>query len=315
MPATMDWLYFIYVSIGFIVQIMIVYYLGLLVSVKQDWAINRCNPLYMGFADNVEENFNYCVQNTQLNFMGYILQPFNYILSVLSSMGGEFTQSIDYIRVMISSIRTFFTSIVQNIFGVFLNIIIEFQKIIISIKDLVGKLIGILTVFMYLIEGSILSLEGINNSSTMKVMRDLGNFCFHPDTMLKLKNGKTVAIKNIQIDDVLEDGSVVLATIQSVKRKDNPLFKFENNRDNNNNIYVTGSHYVMFADTNTFIEVKHHPKAKLCMETSCSHLCSLITNTHLIKIGDYIFWDYEDDYLQGEKMGYHFINNSDKIIV
>jgi len=311
----MDWLYFIYVSIGFIVQIMIVYYLGLLVSVKQDWAINRCNPLYMGFADNVEENFNYCVQNTQLNFMGYILQPFNYILSVLSSMGGEFTQSIDYIRVMISSIRTFFTSIVQNIFGVFLNIIIEFQKIIISIKDLVGKLIGILTVFMYLIEGSILSLEGINNSSTMKVMRDLGNFCFHPDTMLKLKNGKTVAIKNIQIDDVLEDGSVVLATIQSVKRKDNPLFKFENNRDNNNNIYVTGSHYVMFADTNTFIEVKHHPIAKLCMETSCSHLCSLITNTHLIKIGDYIFWDYEDDYLQGEKMGYHFINNSDKIIV
>ena len=53
----------------------------------------------------------------------------------LTSIGGQFGDAIDNIRRVFSSIRGFVSEIIENVFGVFLNLIIEFQKIIISIRD------------------------------------------------------------------------------------------------------------------------------------------------------------------------------------
>ena len=135
MPKGLDWINFIYVNLGFVAQIFVMYYFSAVAEIKNNWPKYRCNPMFMPLSDNIEKDFTYCVQSMQTNFMGYLLQPINYIINSLSSMGGEFSGSINYIRTMISSIRSMITSIIQNVFGVFLNLIIEFQKITIGIKD------------------------------------------------------------------------------------------------------------------------------------------------------------------------------------
>jgi len=155
MPKGIDWIHFIYINLAFIALIVSMYFFASITEIKKDWPKYRCNPMFMPLSDNIQEDFTFCVQNMQNSYMGYLLEPLTYITSNLSQMGGQFTDSLNFFRVMISNIRTFMASITGNIYGVFLNLIIEFQRITIGIKDLVGKVIGIVVTIMYIMEGSI----------------------------------------------------------------------------------------------------------------------------------------------------------------
>jgi hypothetical protein len=299
MPKGNDWINFIYVNVGFISQVALMYYFIALSNIKLNWAKNRCNPLYMPFSDDIEKDFTYCVQTMQSSFMGYLLQPLQYITSNLSSLGGIFTSSINDIRNIVSNVRTFITSIIQNIFGVFLNLIIEFQKIIIGIKDMVGKLIGIMVTMMYILDGSIKTMGSAWNGPSGQMVRSLGH-CFYPYTRVKLLDGKYVAMKDLELGDILEDGSIVESTMLiNNKTYREKLYKIPrliktNKEDVNDFVYVTGSHFVLDKLPNNFIQVKDYSHAILQDEIHSDYFSCIITNTHKIKIGDHIFWDYED---------------------
>ena len=135
MPTMNNYLNLIYVNLGFIAQITVMMYFKSVLEIKDNWAIYRCNPPYWIFSDNISKDFTYCVQNTQINMMGYLLQPLNYMVQSLSSIGGQFNDAINNIRGVFGNTRQFFADNIESIFGVFLNMIIQFQKMIISIKD------------------------------------------------------------------------------------------------------------------------------------------------------------------------------------
>jgi hypothetical protein len=307
MPKGNDWINFIYVNVAFISQVLMLYYFITLSNIKLNWAKYRCNPLYMPFSDDIEKDFTYCVQTMQSSFMGYLLQPLQYITSSLGSLGGVFTNSINDIRNIISTIRTFVTSIIENIFGVFLNLIIEFQKIIIGIKDMVGKLVGIMVTMMYILDGSVKTMGSAWNGPSGQMVRALGH-CFHPNTELKLLDGKLVSMKDLKLGDILEDGSVVEATmlIDNSKHREKLykiprffLIESKESKESNNSfpseyIYVTESHYVFCKTKGRFIQVRDYKHAQLQEHVQSSHFSCIITNTHKIKIGDHLFWDYED---------------------
>ena len=122
MPTMNNYLNLIYVNLGFIAQITVMMFFKSALEIKENWPIYRCNPPYWVFSENISEDFTYCVQNTQMNMMGYLLQPLNYMVNSLTSIGGAFGEAINNIRVMFSSIRNFVSDIIQNVFGVFLNI-------------------------------------------------------------------------------------------------------------------------------------------------------------------------------------------------
>ena len=148
MPTGKNWLYFIYVNVGFTLYTVATYYLTSLKEIKDNWPLYRCNPMYMPLSDNMTADFTYCVQNITSSFMGYMLQPLTFITNTLASLGANFSNQINAIRGMFDKIRNFVSSIIQSIFGVFLNIIIEFQKIIMGMKDLIGKTVGIFQFYL-----------------------------------------------------------------------------------------------------------------------------------------------------------------------
>ena len=211
-------------------------------------------------------------------------------------MGGEFTQSLDYIRTMISSIRSMITSIIQNVFGVFLNLVIEFQKITIGIKDLVGKIIGIMVTLMYLIDGSVKTMQSTWNGPPGQMIRSLGGMCFKPNTKIKLKNGSIVKMTELNLGDTLENGSVIDVLMRVNNKFNESYYKFPNTGVDNTSIYVTGTHMIFNDLTNTFIKVKDHPDS-IQTDITDNYFVSLITHDHHIKIGNYMFWDWEDDNL------------------
>lgn len=298
MPTGQNWMNFIYVNLGFISQVLIMYYFTALVDIKKNWPKYRCNPMYMPLSDNLEEDFTYCVQNTQVNLMGYLLQPITYLISTLNSMGSGFTKDINSIRDIVSYVRTFVTSIVENIFGVFANLVIEFQVIIIGIKDMVGKLIGIMVSLLYILDGSVKTMNSAWNGPPGQMVRSLSS-CFYPNTDVKLKNGTIVLMRDIQPGAVLENGSKVHA-VMKIDNSGEDLYEIPNGVDNQT-IYVTGSHFVYDEEKCMFVRVKHYRHAKKSNKKQPLWYSSLITTDNKIKIGGHLFWDWEDDCLVENK--------------
>lgn len=302
MPSGKNWVNFLYVNIAFAIYIAGVFYYSQLAEIKANWPLYRCNPMYMFLADNVEENFTYCIQSMQSNFMGHLLAPLTYITGTLGTQLGGFMNDIQNIRAMFNKIRTFFSSIIQSVFGVFFNLIIEFQRITISIKDLIGKTIGIMVSLMYVMDGSIKTMNSTWNGPPGQLVRALGK-CFHPNTKIKLKNGNIKNMKDIDLGDILEDDSIVESVLK-IDNKKNPIYFYTiPNGVNRENILVTGSHLVFDKNSNEFIKVENYKIAQATNITYDWFSC-LITDTHKIPIGNEIFWDWED----------HFIKTSCKTI-
>ena len=151
----------------------------------------------MPLADDVETNFVYCIQTSMSSFMGFIMQPLTFLTQSMSGMLSGFLNEINMVRAMFNKIRTFISSCIQSVFGVFLNLVIEFQKIIIGIKDLIGKSIGVMVTLMYVIDGSVKTMQSAWNGPTGQLVRALGK-CFHPETKIKFviffTNGTVVAV-------------------------------------------------------------------------------------------------------------------------
>jgi hypothetical protein len=295
MPTGKNWVNFVYVNIAFALYIAGVFYYSQLAEIKAQWPLYRCNPIYMPLADDVQSNFVYCIQSMQTNFMGYLLEPLTFLTSSINNLLGSFLQEINFVRAMFDKIRNFITSIIQSIFGVFLNLVIEFQKITIGIKDLIGKTIGIMVTLMYVLDGSIKTMNSTWNGPPGQLVRALGK-CFYPDTLVKLQNGSIKSMKDIDLGDILENGSVV----QSVMKIDNkiepvPLYEIKGNGINGENILVTGSHLVFDKKSNEFIKVEKYSDAVLSTKETEWFSC-LITNNHKIQIGNELFWDWEDHF-------------------
>jgi hypothetical protein len=204
---------------------------------------------------------------------------------------------INSIRAMFSKIRTFFSDIIQSIFGVFLNLVIEFQRITIGIKDLIGKTIGIMVSVMYLMDGSVQTMNSTWNGPPGQMVRRLGK-CFYIGTKIRLLDGTVKTIKDVDLGDILEDGSVVESVMKiDNKREPVPLYSIKNEGVDGSDIYVTGSHLVFDRETNKFIKVQDYRKAKPTNHNPEWFSC-LITSHHRIKIGNELFWDWEDHFVK-----------------
>lgn len=295
MPSILNYTKFIYVNVAFILILLSLAYFRAATDIKDNWPLYRCNPTYWIFSTNISDDFQYCVQSSQLNSMNYLLQPLNYMVSSLGSVGGQMGESINNIRNMFNVIRNFVSSIIENVFGVFFNLIVEFQKIIISLKDMVSKMIGIVVTMLYVLDGSVKTMNSAWSGPPGQMVKALGT-CFDPNTNIRLKNGQIFTMENIPLGSEIEDGSKVF----SVMKIDNPnkevFYIIPNKGINNSDIYVTGEHYVYDNELQQWLQVKDYSKAILTNIIAPYFTC-LITTNRRIQIGNQTFWDWEDDIL------------------
>ena len=125
--------------------------------IKKNWALERCNPLYMPFAgwinntsnnksnlDYTRDNFNTCLQNASNDMAQYHLNPISFIINSISD---TFKGLSDIISGLISFFSTFITTLIYIITFVYealLNSTTEISRIIIKIKDTFKKITTIM---------------------------------------------------------------------------------------------------------------------------------------------------------------------------
>ena len=72
--------------------------------------------------------------------------------------------------------RKFLSTMVGDIYGMFVNVLIQVQGLVIKLKDTVMKLVGILMTFMYLIQGAMMTGQSVNRGPIGETLRSI---CFH----------------------------------------------------------------------------------------------------------------------------------------
>jgi|TARA_R110000772_G_scaffold956_3_gene3397 hypothetical protein len=91
-------------------------------------------------------------------------------------------------------------------------------------------------------------------------------------------------MKNLELGDILINGSIVEATM-NIRNHNDPYYKI-------GDIHVTGSHYVK--DGNVYKQVRNFSKAEPTDKVA-KVVCCLVTSDHKIPVGDFVFWDWEDN--------------------
>lgn len=265
-------------------------------NVKKNWPVYRCNPMVMPFAGyfghEPVKNFVYCVQSMQTNFMGYLLQPVHFSISIIHKTLAGILDSVQFIREKIASFIGNIKDIINNIFSLFINIIIQFQKIIIKLKDTFAKVIGIMTTTIYLATGAVMTGTSIANGPIGQTL------CFHPNTPVKLLNGVTKMMSNVEPGDYLSNGSRVLASLNVLGNEyqgveDNEYYAIKDNTLGQN-IYVTGEHKIYDIKQNKFIPVREFDGAVPFHSLKTKRMSCLVTSDHIIPVGEHAFWDWED---------------------
>jgi hypothetical protein len=146
-------------------------------------------------------------------------------------------------------------------------------------------------------DGSIKTMESAWNGPSGQMVRALGK-CFNPLNKIKLLNGNVVFMKDINLGDVLQNGSIVESVMQiNNKTNPEPLYIIKNSGVNNEDIYVTGSHLVFDKMQNKFIKVKNAPWA-IKTDIILDWFSCFITSDHKIQIGNQTFWDWEDHFIK-----------------
>jgi hypothetical protein len=141
--------------------------------IKNDWPNQRCKPNIIPFAglinapddmtitDFTAQNFNQCTQNILAGITGEALQPLTFVTSSLTQMSDTISNDINSTRGMIDKIRTQFQSISEEIMGRLMNIMVPLQLIIVTLKDSMSKLQGILTAGMLTSLGAYYTLKSL----------------------------------------------------------------------------------------------------------------------------------------------------------
>jgi hypothetical protein len=286
-----NWFNFLYISVLFIFLTLGIYYYGKIVEIRENWPIYRCNPIYMPLADDMNENFTYCIQTMQSSYMSYLLDPLKFVMTTLGSTITELVSQTDAARNMIGNLRFDIPNIFTSLFGSFSTLTIEFQKISIGIRDMLGKMTGVMVSVMYIMDGSIKTMK-----SGFNFVSKIGK-CFHPNTLVQLKNGDIKLMRNLELGEILKNGSRV-ESVMKINNKNNaiPFYMIKGAGVEGDNIYVTGSHYVYDEETKQFIQIEKYSKAKLANHVQSDWFSCLITSDHKISIGNELFWDW-DDYL------------------
>lgn len=293
MPTGKNWLNFVFINLAFAFYIIGIIYVTSVQEIKKNWALYRCNPMYMPLSDNVQADFAHCVQNIQLVTMGDILKPLTSITSGLTDLMSSFNFDLDNIRKLIATIRDNMGNIFGVIFGAFSGIIVGFQKISLNLKDMMAKNIGVIAVFVNILDTSFKTMGSMWNGTPGGLVRSLGK-CFHPETKVQLENGQVVFMKDLNLGDVLVGGSVVEAVMKINNRTDpEQLYVLKGRGVGNADIYVTGSHMIYDQTTKKFIKVRKHLSTEFTSNQTDWFSC-LITSDHKIQIGAELFWDWED---------------------
>jgi len=281
----MDTVIFTVATLGAIGAVLYLYIMSNVKDLKDNWMTYRCNPAYMPLAgfvgQDVFKNFTDCTMKSFQDYSGYVVDPIMSQFSLIGDVVIDINTSMDSMRGMISDTRNGFLGIVGMVFGKIENLMSQFQYIIIRMRTLMARIVGIMMSFIYIFYVGEQTGESVANGP---IGQTISFLCFHPDTKIETALHETKSIKDIGLGTSLRNYQTVTSKY-TISGKDVPMYKL-------GNVIVSGEHRVLYQYS--YIKVKDHPDA--IRDEDCEILVCLNTDTHRILIDGRVFMDFVEDY-------------------
>ena len=262
-------------------------------KVKDDWPKNKCNPVYMPFAGylgfDVMKNFTSCIGNIMEGLMGRFLEPVLKAIGWVTSLAAGILKTVTSIRKVLFNMKNTIMSIFRDIMAIFLNVLLKFQKFTIKMKDLMLKMGGTMATVVFMAEGLQMSGNSIWKGPIGSLLRLV---CFNPNTLVTMNDGSKKMMKDINIGEKLKGNIEVYATMKIKGNENSNYYKLWSD-ELKNYIYVTGDHLIQHPESLRFIHVADFEKSQRT-DIFDKELSCLVTSTHTIPVGEFIFWDWED---------------------
>jgi len=295
------------VAVAIVVSVCTSLYLFALSQVsflKKNWVKYRCHPLYMPMAgfvgEDVSTNFTKCTMKGFQDYAGFVMDPIMSQFSLFNSVIGDISGAMNDMRGMMSDTRNGFLGIVGTVFGKIENLMSQFQYIIIRMRTLLARVVGIMMSFMYIFYGGMQTGESVVAGPIGKTMSVL---CFDAETQMEMNDGTFKAMKDLVLGDILKNNNKVTSTY-TIDGKGVPMYLMGNTK-------VSGSHKVLH--DNKFIPVSKHFRAVPCSEGS-SMLSCINTEVGSFTIGEFRFLNFTET---GHTFGYDpstMIRTKDKYV-
>ena len=272
-------------------------------DIKKEWPKYRCNPIMIPLAGQFGEDpfdtFSSCVVGTSSDFVNSALSPITQGVGSWVRVAKKQEKSQNNARYGSFSLRAAFSRISSGLFGMIFSFSTELSRIMMKFKDTINKITGVLATMIHVMDTSINSLRSIWNGPPGQTLRFVSGLCFHENTLLKMYNGNMKKIRDVEIGDILNDGSQVFATMVILNKKSNKylsdMYMFKGGGEDGEDILVSGSHLILEdKEKQIWTYVKDH-KDSFLIEENFDRLNCLITDSHNIQIGKYVFGDWEDN--------------------
>jgi len=251
--TTIDIVIVIFVTLVSVSTTIYMYFLWNIKNLKDNWVEYRCNPLYMPFAGLVGQdiltNFSGCIGKSFQDYAGFIMDPLMSMFSDMSENVSEIGGAMHDMRGMMSDVRGGFLGIIGTVFGKIENLMSQFQYIIIRMRTLLARVVGIMMSFMYIFYGGMETGGSVTNGPIGKTVSFL---CFDPLTQIETFYGEKIAMSSASLGLKLKNGATVTSVYMLVGAGVD-MYTLDG-------VNVSGNHKVMFGDKP--IPVKQHPLAK-----------------------------------------------------
>ena len=253
-------------------------------DLKDNWPVYRCNPAYMPLAGLVGKdpfkNFTDCTMKNFQDYTAFVVDPIMSQFSTMNEAVGEIGGAMNDMRKMMAQTRTGFLGIIGTVFGKIQNLMSQFQYIIIRMRTLMARLVGIMMAFVHIFTTGQDTGTSLVNGPIGKTMNFL---CFDENTLIKLGSGTTVFMKHLNLGDVLENNNSVVSAY-AIDGKNVPMFLLGETK-------VSGGHKVMY--NGNYIPVSEHPEA--VPTSSSKNLVCINTQLRSFCIGSYQFMDFTEE--------------------
>ena len=141
--------------------------------IRDNWIDERCKPYIIPFAgyinkpqdtsafDYTQQNFQYCMQDIIKDVTGTATQPLTFVVNILNSLANIIKESINAVRNMFNKVRTQIQAVTQEVMGRLGNMMVPLQQIIIAMKDMMGKMQGVMTASLFTLLGGYYTLQSL----------------------------------------------------------------------------------------------------------------------------------------------------------
>lgn len=258
------------ITILLIVLLMIFFVFGFMREVAENWSRYRCKPFVMPFADlygyDSTENINFCLQSLFKSQSTDAFGPIYQLLAQFATAMGLMVNSVNGYRTMLGNTMTASNVFIRKVRDRVQSLLFQIRMSFLKLQVLMNRVYG--TMYSVVWMGSSAITAGLNLADN-DLINFLFEFCFAPNTRLRLLDGCSKEIQYVNVGDVLEGGVRVTSTFVFDGHQ-TPMVQIGED-------VLSSQHYVQLPN-GSWRPAQEHPQARAV--ASIPRLCCLNVEGH-----------------------------------